>query len=98
MIFALGVGILLGISNLETPAAIFILVAALASKVVLDLKWDRVPVLGRVSPYVVYCHNLERAGEQVEHAWISYAIQLVLFGAVLGAAACGLVRYIRHLL
>lgn len=98
MIFSLGIGILLGTSNLATPAAMLVLAAALAGKVVFDIKWERAPVLGHVSPYVIYYHNLKRAGEPVEQAWISYAIQLLLFGAVLGAAAYGLVRYIRHLL
>jgi hypothetical protein len=98
MIFSLGMGILLGISNLATPAAMLVLAVALAGKVVFDIKWERVPVLGHVSPYVIYYHNLKQAGEPVEQAWISYALQLLLFGAVLGAAAFGLVRYIRHLL
>lgn len=98
MLFSLGVGILLGVSNLGTPAAMVVLAAALVGKVVFDIRWDRVPVLGRVSPYVIYYHNLQRAGEPVDQAWISYALQLLLFGAVLGTVAHGLVRYIRHLL
>lgn len=98
MIFSLGMGILLGISNLATPAAMLVLAVALAGKVVFDIKWERVPVLGHVSPYVIYYHNLKQTGEPVEQAWISYALQLLLFGAALGTAAYGLVRYIRHLL
>ena len=46
-----------------------------------------------ISPCVVYCHNLARAGEPLEQAWISYAMQLVGFGALLGVAAYAAVRY-----
>jgi hypothetical protein len=98
MFFAMSVGILLGISNLQTSAAMFTLALALALKVVFDIRWDRVPLLGRVSPYVIYYHNLQRAGEPVNHAWISYTLQLLLFGALAGVAGFGLVRYIRTLL
>ena len=98
MIFALSVGILLGISNLGTPAAMLTLALALAGKVVVDLKWDRVPFLERVSPYVIYYRNLERAGESTDQAWISYVMQLLFFGALLGAAAYALVRYLRSVL
>ncbi|MBI4203536.1 MAG: hypothetical protein HY527_00805 [Betaproteobacteria bacterium] len=51
----------------------------------------RMPVI--ISPCVVYCHNLARAGEPLEQAWISYTMQLVGFGALLGVAAYAAVRY-----
>lgn len=93
MIFALIVGIILGVSGLGTPLAILILAASLAAKAVVDVLWERVPYLGGVSPFVVYCRNLERAGEPIGQAWISYAMQLLVFGALLGMAAYALVRY-----
>lgn len=98
MLFALGVGILLGVSNMGTLSAMLSLALALMCKLVIDIKYERVPVLDRVSPFVIYCHRLDQAGETVEQAWISYGIQLLLFGAGLGVAAFSAVRYIRHLL
>jgi hypothetical protein len=98
MLFALGVGILLGVSNMGTLSAIMLLAVMLMGKVVIDIKYERIPVLDRVSPFVIYCHKLDEAGETVEQAWISYGMQLLLFGAVLGVAAFNVVRYIRQLL
>jgi hypothetical protein len=98
MLFALGVGILLGVSNMGTLSAMMLLAVMLMGKVVIDIKYERIPVLDRVSPFVIYCHKLDEAGETVEQAWISYGMQLLLFGAVLGVAAFTVVRYIRQLL
>jgi hypothetical protein len=98
MLFALGVGILLGVSNMGTLSAIMLLAVMLMGKVVIDIKYERIPVLDRVSPFVIYCHKLDEAGETVDQAWISYGMQLLLFGAVLGVAAFTVVRYIRQLL
>jgi hypothetical protein len=98
MLFALGVGILLGVSNMGTLSAIMLLAVMLMGKVVIDIKYERIPVLDRVSPFVIYCHKLDEAGETVDQAWISYGMQLLLFGAVLGVAAFTVVGYIRQLL
>lgn len=93
MIFGLIVGTLLGFSRLETPFVILILVAALAAKVFVDVKWEKQPLTGRVSPFVVYWYNLSQAGEPVDHAWISYAMQVLFFGVLLGGVVCALVRW-----
>ncbi|MDH5535162.1 MAG: hypothetical protein OEZ08_06265 [Betaproteobacteria bacterium] len=87
MLFAILVGIILGLRGVETPIAVAILAAAIGIKVVIDVKWERLPYFGAVSPYVVYRHNLERAGERTDHAWISYALQLLVFGGLLGGTA-----------
>lgn len=92
MIFAALVGVMLGFSKLSTPFALFILAAALAAKVVVDLRWERMPFFGSVSPYIVYCQNLERSGESVDQAWLSYAMQHFFFGGLIGAGVFALVR------
>ena len=93
MIFALIVGLILGFKAVETPMALVLLLGALAVKLLVDLRWDRMPLIGLVSPFVVYCRNLERAGESVVHAWITYALQLIVFGMLAGMAAYGAMRY-----
>jgi hypothetical protein len=92
MLFALIIGVLLGFSGFKTPLAILILAVSLAAKVAVDVRWRRVPLVGSVSPYVVYCHNLARAGEPIGHARLSYTMQVFLFGGLLGGAAYALVR------
>ena len=92
MIFAALVGVMLGFSKLSTPVALLILTAALLAKVVVDLRWDRTPIMGSRSPYIVYCQNLERAGESIDQAWLSYAMQLLFFGGLLGAGIFALAR------
>lgn len=95
MIFAIFVGVVLGLRGVETPMAVVILAAALGAKVVFDVKWERVPYFGAVSPYVVYRQNLQRTGERTDHAWISYAIQLLFFGGLLGGTAYAVVSLLR---
>jgi len=94
MVFALIIGTILGLSGFKTPLALLILAASLVAKVVVDLRWDRLPFFGMPSPFVVYCHNLARAGEPIEQAWLSYAMQLFIFGALLGGSAYAVVRYL----
>lgn len=94
MIFSAAVGAILGYMKFETPMALLLLTGCLAAKLLLDVRWDRVPFVGSESPYVAYCRNLARAGEPVDHAWISYAIQLLAFGALFGLATHALVRYL----
>ena len=92
MLFALIVGTLLGFSGFKAPFAVLLLAAALAVKVLVDVRWRRVPLIGSVSPYVTYCHNLARAGEPIRQARLSYTMQVFLFGGLLGGAAYALVR------
>jgi hypothetical protein len=93
MIFALIVGLILGFKAVEIPMALVLLLGALAVKLLVDLRWDRMPLIGLVSPFVIYCRNLKRMGESVVHAWITYALQLIVFGMLAGMAAYGVMRY-----
>ena len=92
MLFAIIIGTILGFSGVKTSLALLILAASLALKALVDVRWRRVPIVGSLSPYVVYCHNLERAGESTSQARLSYAMQLFFFGGLLGGAAYALVR------
>lgn len=94
MLFAAFVGFVLGASKVATPFALLILACALGAKIVVDLRWDRAPLVGTRSPYLEYCENLERAGESIEQAWLSYAMQLFFFGGLLGAGAFAVMRAI----
>jgi hypothetical protein len=93
MIFAFVVGLTLGFKAVDIPMALMFLFGALAAKLIVDVRWERMPLIGLVSPFIVYCHNLERAGEPVTHAWITYALQLLVFGMLAGMATYALVRY-----
>jgi hypothetical protein len=91
-LYAIVTGALLGLSGIGTGAALFALAAALSVKVLVDVKWERLPLLGWPSPYAVYCHNLAQRGEATDHAWVSYVIQLFAFGLLGGWAAYALLR------
>lgn len=92
MIFAALIGVMLGMSKLSSPVALLLLAVALCAKVVIDLRWDRTPIVGTLSPYIAYCRNLQRAGESIDQAWLSYAMQLLFFGGLIGAGLFSLVR------
>lgn len=94
MLFSAFVGFVLGASKVATPFALLILACALGAKAVVDLRWARTPLIGTRSPYVTYCRNLERTGESIDHAWLSYAMQLFFFGGLIGTGAFALMRAI----
>lgn len=85
---------MLGLTGLKTPAAVGMLLLCLVVKAVIDIRWDRVPLLRRLSPFVVYCHNLSLSGESTDQAHISYTLQLIVFGLLLGSIAYAAVRYV----
>lgn len=95
MFFAALVGMVLGLGQLSTPLALLILAGAVGAKAVVDLRWHRTPLIGTLSPYIKYCENLERAGESIEQAWLSYAMQLLFFGSLIGTAFFFLMRWLR---
>ena len=94
MIFAFVAGILLGIQHSELPYAIGVIAAVIAVKTVIDVTWDKVPLLGLISPYVVYRYNLAQKGEAIVHAWVSYAVQMMVFGMALGLATYALFFFV----
>ena len=90
MIFAFVAGIILGIQHTELTDAAGVIAAVMAVKTAIDVIWDKVPILGLISPFVVYCYNLTQKGEVTTHAWISYALQMMVFGLALGLATYAL--------
>lgn len=95
MVFAAFVGFILGLRSIELPLAIVVLVAALFAKAYVDVRYERVPLFAVVSPYVLYCRNLEHAGERTDFAWISYVMQLFVFGGIAGGVIYAIVMYFK---
>ena len=94
MFFSALIGMILGLGQWSAPVALFVLALAIGAKIVMDLRWHKTPVIGTTSPYIKYCENLERAGESIEQAWLSYAMQLFVFGNILGIGAFALMRWL----
>jgi len=90
MIFAFVAGIMLGMEHSGPGLAAGVIAGIMAVKAAIDVIWDKVPLLGLISPYVVYRYNLTQKGETTDHAWVSYSLQLVVFGTALGLATYGL--------
>lgn len=95
MLFALLLGAILGFTSLEVPFAIVVLAAALALKVMVDVRFEKIPLVGMPSPFLLYCHNLAERGEETGHAWFSYAVQLMVFGIVFGGGLFAFARWLR---
>ena len=94
MIFAFVTGIVLGIQHIEPVSAAVVIATVIAVKTAIDVIWDKVPFLGLISPFVVYCYNLTQKGEATNHAWISYALQMMVFGMALGLATYALFYFV----
>jgi hypothetical protein len=86
MIFAFVAGIMLGVEHSELPLAAGVIACVMAAKAAIDVIWDKVPLLGLISPFVVYRYNLKQKGEPTDYAWISYSLQMMVFGLALGLA------------
>ena len=90
MIFAFVAGIILGVQHSDFAFAAGVIAGVLAAKAAIDVIWDRMPLLGLISPFVVYRYNLTQKGETTDHAWISYSLQMLVFGSALGLATYAL--------
>jgi len=95
MLFALILGAILGFVPLSTPAAFAVLAVALVLKAFLDVRFEKMPLFNSPSPFLLYCHNLAERGEQTNFAWISYALQLIVFGLIFGGALLAFARFLR---
>jgi hypothetical protein len=94
MIFAFVAGIILGTQHSELTHAAGVIAAVIAVKTAIDVVWDKVPFLGLISPFVVYRHNLTQKGEATDYAWVSYALQMMVFGMALGLATYALFFFV----
>jgi hypothetical protein len=94
MIFAFVAGIILGIQHSEPAYAAGVIATVIAVKTAIDVAWDKVPILGLISPFVVYRYNLTQKGEATAHAWVSYALQMMVFGMALGLATYALFFFV----
>lgn len=93
MLFAIFTGIILSALPVDTPMAIAALSFLLVGKAFVDIRFDKVPFTDRPSPFLIYCYNLEKRGEQSGHAPFSYVMQLMVFGLLLGGCLIALIRY-----
>jgi hypothetical protein len=75
---------MLGAQHTEWPVAVAVIAAVIVAKTAIDVIWDKMPLFGLISPFVVYRYNLTQKGEPVDHAWISYSLQMVVFGMAVG--------------
>ena len=94
MIFAFVAGIILGIQHSELTLAAGVIAAVMAVKTAIDVTWDKVPIVGLISPFVVYRYNLTQKGEPTTHAWVSYGLQMMVFGMGLGLATYALFFFV----
>lgn len=95
MLFALLLGAILGFMPLPTWAAFAVLAAALVLKALVDVRFEKLPLFDAPSPFLLYCHNLAERGEETGYAWISYALQLVVFGLIFGGGLLAFARFLR---
>ncbi|MDH4149250.1 MAG: hypothetical protein OEW79_01605 [Betaproteobacteria bacterium] len=95
MLFALILGAILGFVPLETPVAFLVLAVVLALKAFIDVRFEKLPYINQPSPFLLYCHNLAESGEPTGFAWISYSLQLFVFGMIFGGGLLAFARFLR---
>lgn len=94
MIFALIAGFFLGLLPVELPVALLLLTVALITKISIDVRCERMPLINRPSPFLHYCHNLAARGEDPRHAAFSYTLLLMCFGFLAGGGVIALIRWL----
>lgn len=95
MLFGLLLGAILGFVPLPTPVAFIVLAVALVVKAAVDVRFEKLPLFDSPSPFLLYCHNLAERGEETGYAWISYSMQLVIFGLIFGGGLLAFARFLR---
>lgn len=95
MLFALLAGAILGFMPMPASAAFLLLLVLLSVKAVIDVRYEKMPLFNSTSPFLLYCHNLAESGEDTAFAWISYALQLIVFGMIFGGGLLAFARYLR---
>lgn len=95
MLFALLAGAILGFIPMPTSAAFLLLLVLLSLKAIIDVRYEKMPLFNSASPFLLYCHNLAERGEDTGYAWISYALQLIVFGMIFGGALMAFGRFLR---
>lgn len=95
MLFALFAGAILGFMPLSALSAFLVLFFMLLLKAVIDVRYEKMPLFNSSSPFLMYCHNLAESGEETGFAWISYGLQLVVFGMIFGGGLLAFARYLR---
>jgi len=95
MLFALILGAILGFVPVGATTAFLVLAASLAVKALVDVRYDKLPYIDQPSPYLLYCHNLVERGESTSFAWLSYVVQLFVFGMIFGGGLLAFARYLR---
>lgn len=94
MIYAFLVGAVLGANHVEPAFAAPILVTLVAlkggSEILTKESWfTRAP-----SPYIGYVQKLKNLGSVPARPWISYFVQTMAFGTLIGAVAYGGAWYV----
>ncbi|MDP1674719.1 MAG: hypothetical protein Q8L65_16590 [Burkholderiales bacterium] len=95
MLFALFTGAVIGFIPLPTSAAFLLLLVLLSLKAMIDVRFEKMPLFNSPSPFLLYCHNLAERGEDTGYAWISYVLQLIVFGMIFGGALLAFGRFLR---
>ncbi len=95
MLFALLTGAVIGFIPLPTSAAFLLLLVLLSLKAMIDVRFEKMPLFNSPSPFLLYCHNLAERGEDTGYAWISYVLQLIVFGMIFGGALLAFGRFLR---
>lgn len=95
MSFVIALGAFLGFIAPNPVLALSVLAAVLIAKGVFDVRYNRLQLFKRPSPFLLYCKNLMERDEDLSGAGLSYLLQLVIFGMLAGGGMYALVRFLR---
>ncbi len=95
MSFVIALGAFLGFITPNPALALSVLAVVLISKGVFDVRYHRLQLFKRPSPFLHYCKNLMERDEELSGAGLSYILQLVVFGMLAGGGMYALVRFLR---
>ena len=94
MSFVIALGAFLGFIGLEPVRALLAIAVVLVAKGFFDVQYCHLELFKRPSPFLHYCKNLMDRNEDVSGAALTYLLQWVLFGMLVGGGMYALVSYL----
>lgn len=87
MIYGLFVGIIMGVGNAPVAMTLLTIPALLSVKAGYEILMRKSWLTGDDSDYVLYVREIEKTETAPARLWVSYTVQLLLFGSLVGYAA-----------
>ena len=94
MIWALLLGIILGVSKVSNSVAFIVIPGLIIPRALSDICFRKRFITGGESNYVLYVKELEKTHQALAHPWITYLLQSTVFFIPSGLIVFFIAKYV----